>query len=146
MSNVTNITLSNESVSLLQHMIETERLKTIMRFYKRYSIDRGFSWELNLQKNINDSRNEKPCIIAYSKAESGSAIKLKSVVTYNLACENYNVEWYLHKNDTRQLEHVDDVTLTTNKYLAVINHIEKHLNSNHSGSDKEIPEDSVWEI
>jgi hypothetical protein len=146
MANVINAAFSKESLNLLQHMIEIERLKTIMRFYKKYGTEKGFSWALNLHKNINDSRQENPCIIAYSKEEASGTIKLKGVVTYSVSRESYNVQWYLHKEGAQHPEQVDDVTLITAKYLAVINHLEKHLSKDRRDSDAELTEDYDWDI
>jgi hypothetical protein len=140
---------SNESSmnhKLLIHMMKIERLKLIMKFYKKYGQENNYKWALQFHKTYSDSMEEDPYIIAYNKNEGNGAVKLRGVITYSTATENYNADWYYFQESEKNAQQISDTKIRTPKYLAVINHLEQHLNKDHRDSDTPLDEDKDWDL
>ena len=131
-----------ENFKMLSHIIKIQKLKIIMKMYKKYKDTHNFEWKANLDRNIKDSMSEQPFIIAYGKNDSRENFKLGACIYYSITLGEYLVFWYSFDEPPRAIQ---ELRYQSTKFVDIINNLNKNLDPNHD-PDVELMEEYDWDL
>jgi hypothetical protein len=138
--------IQKENFNMLRHIIKSERLKFLTRFYEKMHIDHDLKWKLEFDENITDSLNEEPIVVGFSKSEKrDNPNGLACVINYSVTICKYLVNWIKFEKDSKDGVFNKNLSFQSQNFIDVINNIEKHLNPSHD-PDIEYDKETNWGI